>query len=988
MTKIYLLIFWLGVSILATAQNNRYYVNQQAAGANTGLSWPDAFTDLQQALQIAQAGDEVWVAQGTYRPTDGANRNTAFEPKSGVQLYGGFAGSETGVDARDWAAHPTVLSGDIGVAGDSTDNSYNVMYLHQPDSNTIVDGLILRHGVADAFSGGAFDRVKCGGGLYIMGKDWEAYPVIRNCVFEQNTAKNYGGGAMVNGLGNGSIAPQFINCRFENNRALNSGGGLARLGASWVEREKDLCACVFIKNSAVFLGGALYSTDAERTDHLDIEKCQFLYNSGGNLGGGAYIEIGRELGADISFDSVMFSNNSSREGAALYLTVYGFQYTNNIYIKKCNFFKNYTTGPSNSRSVIWSTTFNDSDGRTKISNCKFDSNFMASMIMLIEGQSNAKNVEMFFENNELVKNDISSMLFHFTLFKKINIRNTLFVRNKKTSTIFQCTSTTSGLIENCFFYKNEGPDNAKFYGLSTVDTVFWNNCNFIENSINNNTNTGYPNNSFFYNSIATHIADKNSFLGSENKTYIANSYFDALDCAALPAHITCGPGIITGIDPLFVDPASGDFRLQACSPLVNAGNNAYLSTGNSADLAGRPRIRGGTVDIGAFETQGPSLATPPQATASCPGGASGSVDLNIEEACLPIVYAWQSGADSGSGLAGLAPGNYQFTVTDTKGQSVAFTVEIPVGDAPALQVQSSPVVCGDTLGGSASATLLNAASPFVYLWAGGPTDSLRSGLSAGAYLLTVTDAMGCAAAGTVTVGKLGNLDVDIQLDMISCHGAADGAFTVSPTNGKAPFIWKWDSGDSTATLAPLGPGTYQGTVTDALGCLIGWILPLGEPGILKANPFITNATDTASANGSVELLPSGGTAPYTAKWDTGDTGLTLDSLPSGIYSVTLTDAHGCSLTETVSVGVTSNTHALNKQAFALFPNPARSAVWLLFPAPIPGDLRMALLDARGMPVQESTLSAGVDRAAIAIAGLPAGVYWVRIGGGVRKLMVN
>lgn len=144
-----------------------------------------------------------------------------------------------------------MLSGDIGVAGDSTDNSYNVMYLHQPDSNTIVDGLILRHGVADAFSGGAFDRVKCGGGLYTMGKDWEAYPVIRNCVFEQNTAKNYGGGAMVNGLGNGSIAPQFINCRFEIT-ALNSGGGLARLGASWVEREKDLCACVFIKNSAVF----------------------------------------------------------------------------------------------------------------------------------------------------------------------------------------------------------------------------------------------------------------------------------------------------------------------------------------------------------------------------------------------------------------------------------------------------------------------------------------------------------------------------------------------------------------------------------------------------------------------------------------------------------------------------------------------------------------------------------------------------------------
>ncbi|MCK6691920.1 MAG: hypothetical protein L6Q97_07440, partial [Thermoanaerobaculia bacterium] len=217
-----------------SAQNNRYYVDAKAGGANNGLSWADAFTDLQTALQSAQAGDEVWVAAGTYRPTATTDRTVSFEPRSGVRLYGGFAGTENSPAQRDWTLHPSVLSGDIGVAGDSADNAYNVMYLHQPDSNTLVDGFTLRDGLANASTGGAFDRGKCGAGLYIMGRDWEAYPTVRNCTLAHNTARNYGGGAMVNGTGDGSVAPRFVQCRFENNRSLNSGGGLAWLGSAWV----------------------------------------------------------------------------------------------------------------------------------------------------------------------------------------------------------------------------------------------------------------------------------------------------------------------------------------------------------------------------------------------------------------------------------------------------------------------------------------------------------------------------------------------------------------------------------------------------------------------------------------------------------------------------------------------------------------------------------------------------------------------------------
>jgi hypothetical protein len=181
-------ILLLFVAFSLSAQ--RLYVRASATGNNSGQSWTNAFTDLQSALQIAQKGDSVWIAEGLYRPTNTIDRAVSFEPRSGVVVIGGFAGTETSLIERDWAAHPTVLSGDIGVAGDSTDNSYNVMYLLEPDSATVLDGLILRDGVADneALANDTYSRLICGGGLYIMGASADAYPDIRNCAFEHNTA--------------------------------------------------------------------------------------------------------------------------------------------------------------------------------------------------------------------------------------------------------------------------------------------------------------------------------------------------------------------------------------------------------------------------------------------------------------------------------------------------------------------------------------------------------------------------------------------------------------------------------------------------------------------------------------------------------------------------------------------------------------------------------------------------------------------------------
>jgi hypothetical protein len=103
------------------------YVKSDAAGAGTGASWANAYPDLQSALAAAQWNDQIWVAAGPYKPTTGADRTVSFVLTQGVALYGGFTGVETELADRDWVAHETILSGNIGLPDATRDNSYHVV---------------------------------------------------------------------------------------------------------------------------------------------------------------------------------------------------------------------------------------------------------------------------------------------------------------------------------------------------------------------------------------------------------------------------------------------------------------------------------------------------------------------------------------------------------------------------------------------------------------------------------------------------------------------------------------------------------------------------------------------------------------------------------------------------------------------------------------------------------------------------------------------
>ena len=142
-----------------------WYVDTAATGNNTGTSWPNAFTDLQSALDVAQGGHEIWVAAGTYKPskrTDPtAPRSATFRLVPGVALFGGFTGNESSRGDRDWANRASILDGDL--AGDDAidpyqhENCYHVVSHNTPGEAAVLDGMVIRGG---AYQGGEIDS--CG----------------------------------------------------------------------------------------------------------------------------------------------------------------------------------------------------------------------------------------------------------------------------------------------------------------------------------------------------------------------------------------------------------------------------------------------------------------------------------------------------------------------------------------------------------------------------------------------------------------------------------------------------------------------------------------------------------------------------------------------------------------------------------------------------------------------------------------------------------
>jgi parallel beta-helix repeat protein len=309
------------------------YVDRSSVGANTGTSWSDAYTSLQSAILAAGEGDTIRIADGIYKPTTSTDRSISFAMKSGVSLYGGYAGfGAPNPDGRDIVAHATVLSGDIGKLRNNVDNSYHVVAATGIEVAALVDGFTVTFGNANgsssmvqAYGGGFFasgssmvtlnncaftgNAALWGGGMY----NSDSSLVVNNCTFNGNRA-TYGGGLLCS-----NASPTLTNTTFNGNTASKAGGGMYSDSFSPI-----LVNCTFSRNTAVD-GGGMHSDGSS----LNLTGCSFIGNTATDEGGGMYLVPSVSSPVTI-VTNCTFSGNAATQGGG----VFNFS---NLIVTNCSF---------------------------------------------------------------------------------------------------------------------------------------------------------------------------------------------------------------------------------------------------------------------------------------------------------------------------------------------------------------------------------------------------------------------------------------------------------------------------------------------------------------------------------------------------------------------------------------------------------------------------------------------------------------------------
>ena len=282
----------------------------------------------------------------------------------------------------------------------------------------------------------------------------------------------------------------------------------------------------------------------------------------------------------------------------------------------------------------------------------------------------------------------------------------------------------------------------------------------------------------------------------------------------------------------------------------------------------------------------------------CNGGSTGAADLTAGGGTSPYTYNWSNSMTT-EDLTGLSANTYLVTVTDNLGCTATANVTINQPTAVTATTTVNNAHCGQA-DGSSTVTPGGGTPGYTYLWTGGQTTVTATGLLSGLYSVTVTDLQGCIAIATSNISNLsGGIATISSSTPVSCNGGGNGAATATMP-GAVTYLW--DNGAVTATVNNLTAGAHSVTVTDNNGCTSVASVTIIQPTLVTSTLTGTNALCSGSSNGSADLTPSNGTPGYTYLWSNAATTQDISGVIANTYNVTITDANGCTATNSVVIG--------------------------------------------------------------------------------------
>ena len=313
---------------------------------------------------------------------------------------------------------------------------------------------------------------------------------------------------------------------------------------------------------------------------------------------------------------------------------------------------------------------------------------------------------------------------------------------------------------------------------------------------------------------------------------------------------------------------------------------------------------GDTSDVSITVNPLPTIDSELSTDASACGVSDGTITVTASGGTAPLQYSINGGSSfSGSNsFSGLSAGNYDIAISDSVGCLVmGNTITVTAPGAPSVATTSTnPTGCG-TNDGTATVTATGGTSPYTYSWSNGGNTATITGLTGGTYTVTVTDTSSCTVNASVILTEPTAPSVTATgTDPTSC-GTNDGTATATATGGTSPYTYSWSNSAITSGITGLTGGTYALTVTDANSCTANTSVTLSAPGTPTLTMVNTDLDCYGDNNGTAGVTVSGGISPYTYNWSNGQTVSIITGLPSGLYSVTVTDGSACIATGSVTI---------------------------------------------------------------------------------------